>query len=159
MGRKSVTVYTVQTVLWEYNDEFNYREDGVYDPRAHADGDPVEGGPVPVKAFLTRRQADAHRRALESEGRRDQNPFGYGGYGDNLADYTSLTAAAFTERLQVLGVEPPAFDRRGGCLESLWNWWDEQCSGLAPDLKNAVWDALDLVCFYQVVPMRVELEG
>jgi hypothetical protein len=159
-AKRQVTVYTVQTVAWEYNDEYFDRDDRTFDPKLHGQADSnYLSDPVPVQSFLTRRKAEAHRRAMERERRADRNPFQYGGYGDDLTQYSTHSAQAFTERMQILGVEPPEFDRRGQCEESLWNWWAEQCQGLDDDLRNAVWDALDLVIFYQVVPMRVEVEG
>jgi hypothetical protein len=159
-ARRKVTVYTVQTVAWEYNDEYYDRDDRTFDPKLYREGDEAfRTDPIPVQSFLTRRKAEAHLMTMERERRADLNPFDYGGHGADLREYSTLPFQVFEERLRVLGVEPPEFDRRGRCAGGLWNWWAEQCQGLNAELRNAVWDALDRVRFYQVVPMRVELEG
>jgi hypothetical protein len=160
MPRKKVTVYTVQTVWWDYTDEYYYRVDGKY----HDSDDEslaFEGSrPVPVKSFLSREKAEAHRDELERKERGDQNPFMWGGLGESLADYTTLKAETFLDRVRALGVKPPRYDKRGrGKMFEVGGWWEDVSERMTDEQRHAVWDLLDKVRFFTVVPMQVELEG
>jgi hypothetical protein len=152
--RKTVTVYTVLHREWEYNDEF-------YDPPHWEDDIDPERGPtgagvLSVKSFLNRERAEAHCRELERKERKQLNPFQYGGDGLNLTDFTSLDPGQFLELLNTLEIEPPEMDDQGH--GSLWQWWEEVVNGLDGDQFHAVWDALDHIRFFTVIPKLVELQ-
>jgi hypothetical protein len=151
--KRKVTVYTVQTVMWEYNDEFNQREDYTYDESCDESYlEPLyrTGLPVPLQSFLSREKAEAHRRELERPARKGVNPFIYNGYGETMADFTTLPPQEFNEGLR--------FDRRGRPLDNLYDWWELNSDRWTDAQRDAVWEMLDHVRFYQVVPMAVELE-
>jgi hypothetical protein len=151
MARKQVTVYAVQPVHWAYNDEYYYRED---------EGDPEGDRLMSLKSFLRRDRAEAHLREAERRHRRGLNPFNYGGYGERLADYGTLAPAQFQERLRELGLQPPDLGRRGRAPgHALWEWWEQAAEGMTAEQQDGVWELLDRVRFYTVVPLQVELEG
>lgn len=162
MAKKKVTVYTVQTVCWEYNDETYDRLDWTFDPKSASN--PSEYGtevPTLVRSFLSREKAEAHALELERGRRGEVGPaIYYGPLGGGLADFTSLPEQQFLARLRELGVVLPALDRRGRIDPGgLYDWWDRRVAKLRGDTLHAVWDLFDQVRFYQVVPMQVELEG
>ena len=139
-AKNTVTVYVVQRIDWEYNDEFNER----YDPTELNS----------LQSFLTREKAEAYRQRLERERRGDENPFSYGDSPD-LGGYSTLSADAFRTRIEAAGLSIIPPNRRSSAGFNYWDWYD----GLnEAEQRHAVWDALDLVRFYEIEPMKVELE-
>ena len=136
-AKKTITVYVVRRVGWEYNDEFNYRIEEPSDANS-------------IRSFLTHEKAETHRQQLEREARGEQNPFDYGGVGDDLADHSTLSFDEFGSRMERVGLE-------GGSRLTWWDWFNGM-GWITPEQRHAVWDALDLVRFYEVVPVQVELE-
>lgn len=152
--QRKVTVYTVQTVWWHYNDEFYDRFDGDYT----GSGDDAGGDlydqlalPVPVQTFLSRDKAEAHRAALDRKRRADVNPFRYGGFGDALADFTSLKSREFNEGLCRVGLREIRFERNGRTVDdSLSEWWELSSEDWTETQRRAIRQAMDRVVFYQV---------
>jgi hypothetical protein len=161
MPRKKVTVYTVREVQWEYNDEYYYRQELPHDLD---DVDTEEFALAffpPVKAFLSPDKAEAHRAELERRKRDGVNPFSFAGYGDSLEEYTTASGRQFRERVEELGLDfaPLDIDRRGRVVgHNLVQWWEENVDGMTPEQRDGVWELLDGVRYYEVVPMKVELE-
>ena len=139
-AKNTVTVYVVQRIDWEYNDEFNER----YDPTELNS----------LQSFLTREKAEAYRQRLERARRGDENPFSYGDSPD-LTGYSTFSADAFRTRIEAAGLA--MISPRRSARFNYWDWY-ESLSGATDEQRHAVWDALDLVRFYEIEPMKVELE-
>ena len=147
MPRKKVTVYTVRELHWEYNDEYFYRPE----PDEVGDDGTLPYS-EPLKAFLSREKAEAHRSQLERQRRRLENPFHYGDYYDGISGQSTHSEQTFLERLEELGL--------GGVDvgDDLNEWWDDNKARMTPAQREGVWDLCDLVSFYEVVPAQVPLE-
>ena len=143
--KKTVTVYVVRRVDWEYDDEYFHRIEGHDDPSS-----------LSLRSFLSPEKAETYRHERERERRGYQNPFDYGGDGPDLADYSTLSSEAFSDRMEAVGLGE-VVSRRWSVVSYL-EWYDSLHKP-TPEQRHAVWDALDLVRFFEVVPMHVELEG
>ena len=140
---KTLTVYVVQRVHWEYNDEFNER---YYDPADSTNS---------IRSFLTPEKAEAHRRELERPERGHQNPFEYGGAATGLAGFSTLTGEEFLDRIEQAGI--PAAPQRGRPRIPSWEWFDG-LRKITDEQRHTIWDALDLVRFFEVAPLSIDLE-
>jgi hypothetical protein len=129
-NRKQIKVYLVQRLCWQYGDDFYYR---------HSEND------APMKTFLDRASAEAHRRECQWQYvvAEKINPFGY----TDLApeERTSRPMDEFRALLDELG------------LDSDGDWWQEY-DALADEQKRQVWDAVDRFRFFEVVEMVVDLD-
>lgn len=158
MPHKSVTIYLVRPINWVYNDEYHecYEEDATVDEMEDVYGEFTP--PRPLKSFLTPEKAEVHRLKLERDHRKDSNPFEYGGYGDELSDYSTHTANKFCDRLREVDIAPPSLNRQGKLASgSLYDWWEKIQDDLTSEQSDIVWDLLDRVRFYRVVPHTVQL--
>src|SRR5437868_645781 len=102
-ARKTVTLHAVQRRGWLCYDEYCFR------PEDAADGDAEsadEVGPsYPLRCFLSREKAEAHRRELELQERHQvDSPFRFGGDGSDLADHSTVPFEEFRARLRALGL-------------------------------------------------------
>ena len=140
---KKLTVYVVQRISWEYNDEFNER---YYDPADTTNS---------IRSYLTREKAEAHRQELERRERGSRNPFDYGGDATGLESFTTMTREEFFDHIERVGFVPPG--RRGQAGFPWWGWFDD-LRRLTDEKRHAVWDALDLVRFFEVAPLSIDLE-
>ena len=138
------TVWVVQKLDWHYNDNwYELAED------------------APVKAFLSRADAQKHADALT---RAEQDVFAtlhedYAKGGSNLAKIfgglermTSLDDAAFVRGVQALNLPLPSYDFSStGNLSDPWAviWKSE------PKTQAAFWRLLDLLQFYEVVEVEL----
>jgi hypothetical protein len=135
--RQRIKVYVVQQLSWEYGDDFYYRR-------------PEED--APMKSFLDRGKAEAHRRELEWQHVREAkiNPFGYVDLA--LEDRSSLPLPQFLARLREAGI-----DTSGDGEEARYDFW-EQYDQLPEENKRLVWLATDRVRFFELLELEVELE-
>lgn len=104
-------------------------------------------GATPLAEFDTPDAAyfDWGRRELAV--RRGVNPFRCGA---GLAAVTTLPAFALRDWLLDAGVRPPKSD---SFARTRWaEWWDAAASGWSPDQRAKVWEALDKLRFYDVIP-------
>jgi hypothetical protein len=133
------TVYVVQEMNWEYNDEYHF-------PAGE-----------PVKAFRDRDRAEAYRRELEQAPRvQDCLSFllNYAGayqFDDPLPRMTSLSQAELLERID--GADLPAPQ---GPPYSWADWYEITWGGLEPKERHRLYDIFDRVRFYQIVEMDLE---
>jgi hypothetical protein len=128
--------YLVQQVAWEPD-----REVGDHFVRG-----PAEEGSA-VKAFTDVARAEALRAELERDFRGQLNPFRYG---RGLDDWTSWPEGVFRDWLLDAGLDPPA--ARAGA--SAWvAWWDAGQAALSELQRERVWEALDGVRFFAVLPL------
>jgi hypothetical protein len=136
--RKQIKVYVVQRLSWEYGDDFYYRR-------------PEED--APMKSFLDRDKAEAHRRELEWEHVRASkiNPFGY--VDAALEERSSLAMPQFLARLREAGIESA-----GEGDEARFDFW-EQYEKLPDENKRQVWLATDRVRFFELLEMDIEVEA
>jgi hypothetical protein len=106
-------------------------------------------GRVALASFADAEEAEADRRAREAEARRGVgNPFRCG---PALPYLTSFPEPVFLDWLQDAGVQPPQPGSAAGRRD--WAaWWDAQQEGLSPPQRARVWDGLDKVRFFDVVP-------
>jgi hypothetical protein len=135
---QQIKVFLVRRLGWEYGDDFYYR---------------TESDDAPVMSFLDPAKAEAHRRELEWAYVRDQkiNPFGY--IDASLEERSSLPPAQLYRGLRKAGMtlETGREDDR----ISLWQQYD----ALPDEGKRRVWGVIDRLRFFEVVQMKVELEG
>ncbi len=126
-------VYLIQESGWDYSDEYYYR--GSTDDHV-------------VTAFSTRSKAEAYQREKELEARLDKNPFEWGSFWS-----TSRTEEEFVRFVKELGLAAPEHEH--GCYQWM-NWWDDANGGMTAEQKTRIWDAMDLVHFFEVVELEVE---
>jgi hypothetical protein len=135
--RKTVKVYLVQRLSWEYGDDFYYR---------------CEDEDAPMVTFRDRNRAEAHRRQLEWDYvcQSKVNPFGW--VDASLEERSSLPTDQLLERLREAGMQ---VDGEGNAMhQSLWDQYDT----LAEPQRQLVWDAIDRIRFFGLVEMTVDLE-
>lgn len=149
---RTIAVYVVREVHWEYND---VTYDLVYNEKT---GEPRTL--APLQTFRHRANAEAHRQKLERAARKNRLPVGYEAGGEtehSFDNYCTLPAEEFFRRTTALGITspPPDADPR----EMVWSWYSLHQKGeLTDDQWHGVWELLDRVRFYTVVPMELELE-
>ena len=140
-SRKGATVYLVERAAYSASD---YGETPQY---YASDG---EDGPsyVPVRAFADKQAAQACRKELEAEARRDLCPALFVGY-----EFPGDLAA----KLQAAGLTPPKFTgsayKHG---EQFSKWWAAHAADMTPQQRSAVWDAFKGVSFYRVTETTLE---
>jgi len=114
---------------------------------------------VPLRAFGKRKDAEVHRAELERDARREASPFRYG---FEVAHVTSLDESTLRQRITRLGLEPPeqpAGERLPCDTLTPWReWWNHTAGGLTDGQREAIWDLLDRLSFYQVVEAPADLE-
>ncbi len=134
---KTMTVYLVQRLNWEYGDDFYYRN---------------EAQDAPMRTFRDRARAEALRRDLEWQHVRDSqiNPFGY--VDASLEERSSLPRDQLLARLREAGLQP-----EGEVDEARMDLWS-QYDALPDEQRRLVWDAVDRFRFFQVVEMSVDLD-
>jgi hypothetical protein len=139
--KKGATVYLVERAAFSAS---SYGETPQY---YVCDG---EEGPsfVPVRAFADRAAADACRKELEAEARRNLCPALFVGFevpGDLAA------------KLKAVGLTPPKFT--GAAYnhgEQFRKWWTAHAAELTPEQKEAVWKAFKSASFYRVTETTLE---
>ena len=141
-SRKGATVYLVERAAYSASD---YDDTPQY---YNSDGE--EGGPsyVPVRAFADKQAAQACRKELEAEARRDLCPALFAGY----ALPKDLAA-----KLKAIGLTSLKFtgpDYNHG--EQLRKWWVAHAAEMTPQQRAAVWDQLKSVSFYRVTETTLE---
>jgi hypothetical protein len=135
------TVYVVQAMNWEYNDEY-------HDPAGEGE---------PVKAFKDRERAEAYRRELEQDPRVHSCLsflFTYAGayqFEEPLRRLTSLSEAELLERIGGANLPVPKEPRL-----SWQEWYELNWGGLEPNERHRLYDLFDRASFYQVVEMDLE---
>ncbi|HVK19366.1 MAG TPA: hypothetical protein VM533_20700 [Fimbriiglobus sp.] len=142
-SRKGTTVYLVERAACTVSDYGGKVHYGV------SSGDD-EGGPshVPVRAFADKKAAQACRKELEAEARRDLCPALFAGY----ALPKDLAA-----KLKAIGLTSLKFtgpDYNHG--EQLRKWWVAHAAEMTPQQRAAVWDQLKSVSFYRVTETTLE---
>jgi hypothetical protein len=105
-------------------------------------------GTARVATFHSAEEAESERHRLEAEARAAINPFRCG---PCLRDRTSLDEGRLCDWLLDQGLTPPDAQGRD------WvKWYDESRAAMGDLQREKVWEALDLVRFYEVVegPVR-----
>lgn len=139
-SRKAATAYLVERAAykaWEYQGKLHY---------AASEGDE---GPsyVPVRAFADKRAAEAYRKELEAEARRDLCP----------ALFVDALPKDLAAKLKAAGVTPPKFtgpDYKHG--DQFRKWWADHAADVTPSHRAAVWAAAKGVSFYRVTETTLE---
>jgi hypothetical protein len=140
----SKTVYIVQRIGWEYDDNFFYP---VYTE--------------PVKAFVARESAEAQRKILERQAREEwfdasrippefDDRHNGEDWNKHYTKLTALTFSDFCERLKLLGVEPPT-DENDFSSYAFWGG----IAKLPSETYHAVYDLLDGLNFYEIIALEV----
>jgi hypothetical protein len=113
-----------------------------------------EGGGLPVRALLTKEEAEASRDALERRARLELSPFRFA-MGE--AEATKGGRKAFDRRLKALGISAPA-PADGDFFENVeWQaWWDGIAEGLSEEQRLGVWELVCTEKLYQVVATELE---
>ncbi len=113
-----------------------------------------EGGGLPVRALLTKEEAEACRDALERQARLELSPFLFA-LGE--AEARKGGRKAFDRRLKALAitVPPPA---NGDFFENdQWQaWWDGIADGLSEEQRLGVWALVCTDKLYQIVETELE---
>jgi hypothetical protein len=151
--RKTITVYVVQQVHWEYNDEDYTRVDEMN---------------APLRTFLDRARAEAHRREREQQSP-GFDPIHYSGWAYEA--WTTLPQEEFVARLRAVGLDPTdeevqasthGYHPSGGpdppedyCT---WLYNTVTFGALSEEQQEAVREAFDRVRQFDVVPITIELE-
>jgi hypothetical protein len=124
----------------------------------HVEGDRFrpdeEEGGLPVRALLTKAEAEACRDALERQAKLELSPFLFA-MGE--AEATKGGRKAFDRQLKALGISAPA-PKDGDFFENdEWQaWWDGIADGLSEEQRLGAWA---LVCpdkLYQIVETELE---
>jgi hypothetical protein len=140
-ARKGATVYLVERAAYSASD---YGETPQY---YASDG---EEGPsyVPVRAFADKAAAQAYRKELEAEARRDLPPALFVGY---------ELPGGLAAKLQAAGLTPPKFtgpDYKHA--DQFRKWWAAHSAEMTPHQRAAVWDLFKGVSFYRVTETTLE---
>ncbi|HVK19368.1 MAG TPA: hypothetical protein VM533_20710 [Fimbriiglobus sp.] len=150
------SVYLVQRLSWSW-----HVAEGTVHWITQFDRERIDG--VPVMAFLSRQEAEAYAWELDYVTRMYLNPFRFG-HPDELS---SVPEFGFRSVLGDAGLDLPAGDWhmrerwrvepypdegvRGVPAVHLWeDWWAATADGLSAAQREAVWDLLDQLRFYQV---------
>lgn len=148
---KTITCYVIQEAVWNYNDEWYYREDGSDTEYFGPLEEPLE---KPIQVFRNREKAEAVARALEIKARANwDSPFMFN---EGLTNMTSLSEDEFWAKVEALGVARPRL-RAGQRYWFGFDWWAS--SKFKPDVAHAIWDLFDKIRFYDVVPTELPLEA
>jgi hypothetical protein len=144
------TLYIVQKANWAYNDEWAYAE-----------------GSTPLKAFLSREAAEAHRQECEAAARfalchpdrrlypnRDENANPVAEYG-GFTVLTSLTYNELLDRLHEIGVlklsdaatSPHYYEN----LLFSDSWWGKLFHTTSPEMQEKLWEIFDKLRFFEIV--------
>ena len=142
-SRKSATVYLVERAAvnaWGDEQTLHY---------SVSSGDEEEGpSHVPVRAFADKAAAQACRRELEAEARRDLCPALFAGY--------ELPGGLATE-IKAAGLTPPKLTgpayNHGGQFRK---WWAAHAADMTPQQRTAVWKLFKGVSFYRVTETTLE---
>jgi hypothetical protein len=140
-ARKGATVYLVERAAYSASGHGET-------PRYYvSDG---EEGPshVPVRAFAEKRAADACRKELEAEARRDLCPAMCVGY-----ELPKDLAA----KVKALGLTPPKLTGPGySHADQFRKWWAAHAAEVTPQQRAAVWALFKGVSFYRVTETTLE---
>lgn len=155
--RKTVTLYTVQSLCWMYNDEWHDPPpEGIRFDDDHSDAfDDEYTPPRPMRTFLTREAAEEHQQRLERIERRNLNPMHYGEGGD-LSDFSTRSPAELVQMLQQAGLDPPAL-HQGQLPRNFWEWLYQGLETWGEEERETVWEACDKIRFFSVVTVKVVL--
>jgi hypothetical protein len=131
-ARTTRKAYLIQESGWGYSDEYYYR--GSTDDKV-------------ITAFSSRARAEAYQRQREELARRGKNPFEWGSYWS-----TSRTEEEFRQLVEDLGLPRP-----GSAHGIDWmGWWSRHQARMTDEQKTRIWDAMDLLHFFEVVEIEVE---
>jgi hypothetical protein len=114
---------------------------------------------IPVAALTTRAAAQRRAEELTRAARLETNPFLL--EGGELEFLSSLEEETILDRLTGLGLPPPGvisgheYSWRNG-LRDWAAWYDDLASQLTDAQRDGVWDLLDLLVLYAVVPVKLE---
>jgi hypothetical protein len=132
--RPTRKAYIIQESGWDYNDEYYYRG-GSADDQV-------------IAAFTDRSKAEVYRREREERARRGKNPFEYVTYWPS-----SRTEEEVVRLVEEMGLPAPEFAH--GCYQWL-GWWPDQYERMSGEQRARVWEAMDLVRFFEVIEIDVE---
>src|SRR5262249_39803006 len=110
----------------------------------------------PTQAFRTAEKAEAHRLQMEREARDGENPFRFGNRWSLLS--TTHDRDSMLALVRHLGLpEPRGYGGVGEpSLQDWEGWWSaRKKAGLSDEQAERIWEALDRVTFYEVVPLRL----
>jgi hypothetical protein len=133
--QKSRKAYLIQESGWSYSDEYYYRGGSADDEV--------------IKAYRTREKAEAFRLTQEDLAREGKNPFEWGSFWS-----TSLSEEQFLQLVEELGLPAPPYEFN--CYQWM-NWWAEHEDQMTSEQIQRIWEAMDLLHFFEVV--EIELEG
>jgi hypothetical protein len=139
--KKAATVYLVERAAYSAS---GYGETPYY---YTSDG---EEGPsfVPVRAFADETAAQACRKELEAEARRELPPALF-----SVADLPKNLAA----KLKAAGLTPPKFTGPDyNHANQFRKWWIDRAAEMTPQQRAAVWDLFKGVSFYRVTETTLE---
>jgi hypothetical protein len=107
---------------------------------------------VPVAAFRERSLADEYRLEMERVARRDLSPFELG----PIHDLTSLSEVHLADRILALGLRPPNVKERERYHGYWARWWDRTAGRLTEEQREAIWNLMDRLSLYFVLPLDLE---
>jgi hypothetical protein len=111
----------------------------------------------PLAVFTDKRKAEARKEKLEREERAVLDPFTFVGSDEySLQEVSSLSVEEFEAKLKELA--PKArLPRPGRYDERDWtDWWAKYADTLSEEQRQSVWELLDRLEFYQVLPTDME---
>jgi hypothetical protein len=140
-SRKAAAVYLVERAAYSAGDHDET-------PQYYASGGDEGPSYVPVRAFADKAAAQACRRELEAEARRDLCPALFAGY--------ELPGGLATE-IKAAGLTPPKLTgpayNHGGQFRK---WWAAHAADMTPQQRVAVWNLFKGVSFYRVTETTLE---
>ncbi|HEY1191194.1 MAG TPA: hypothetical protein VGE74_26400 [Gemmata sp.] len=97
-------------------------------------------------AFTDRTAAEARRRELDRTARSYSNPFDSG----TPEKLSSDSAERFWQALTALNFHLPERDQE-------WrDWWEVLCAGTTAEQRDALWDTLDDLHYFDVIEVPLE---
>jgi hypothetical protein len=111
----------------------------------------------PLAVFTDKQAAQARKEQLEREERSALNPFLFVASDDyRFQDVSALSREQFAARLKELA--PKArLPRPSQYGERDWvGWWEKYADTLTEEQRQSVWELLDKLEFYRVLPTEIE---
>jgi hypothetical protein len=149
--QKEAQAFVVVRLGWEER----YEDDRSFDLVETEDEGRTLGRPLAV--FTNKKDADARKEQLEREEREALSPFTFVGRAEyHLRGVTSLSLEQFLAKLKEIA--PKArLPKTSKYDERDWNgWWEKYADTLSEEQRQGVWELLDRLELYRVMPTEVE---
>jgi hypothetical protein len=118
---------------------------------------------LPVAVYRTKKDANAHCRALEEQARRELSPIQF--FDDEPGRVSKYEDDELVEKLAALGLPVPReiqkksqFSDRTWTVHDWHGWWDHLAPELTDRQRKTVWNLFNYLKFYRVVQTEENAE-